>query len=378
MKVAIVHDWLNGMRGGEKCVEVFCELFPEATLFTLMYNKGSVSPTIEKMEIKTSFLQKIPGISRNYQNYLPFFPAAIQSFDLTGYDLVLSSSHCVAKGVKTGKDTLHICYCYTPMRYAWKFFEEYFGKENSVKKWVISKIIEQLKKWDLESNAGVDYFVAISNAIQKRIEDFYGRSADIIYPPVDVDSHRADKGKEDFYLIVSALVPYKRIDLAIDAFNANGKKLIIIGVGNELERLKRQAKGNIRFLGWREEEEIVEHYSKCKALIFPGEEDFGIVPVEAQAHGKPVIAFSKGGILETVIPYHKELTDSENRTATGIFFTDQTKESLNKAISLFEEKENIFDKTNIRNNAMKFTRSRFKKEINEYVKDKIKEKIWKK
>ncbi|MGB2631122.1 MAG: glycosyltransferase [Candidatus Omnitrophota bacterium] len=364
IKIAIIHDWLTGMRGGEKCLEVFCELFSEATVFTLLHDKGTVSPVIENMEIRTSFLQKVPGIAGNYRNFLPLFPSAIESFDLSGYDLVLSSSHCAAKGARKAPGALHISYCYTPMRYAWTFFDEYFSEENSVKRWAISSVISALKKWDLSANKRIDHFIAISDNVKHRIRDIYGREADMIYPPADVD-FKAEKQTVDggFYLVVSALAPYKRVDLAVRAFNETGKRLVIIGKGTEQEKLKRLSGGNISFLGWVSDEELRSYYVRCSALIFPGVEDFGIVPVEAQAHGKPVIAYASGGALETVIPLGKE-------NPTGVFFSEQAVPSLNRAIAEFEKSREAFIPEKIKENALRFNRDRFKREIQEYIENK--------
>jgi len=379
-KIAIIHDWLTGMRGGEKCLEVFCELFPDATLFTLVHSKGSVSPVIENMDIRTSFLQNFPGISKNYRSFLPLFPSAIESFDLSGYDLVLSSSHCAAKGVKSPPGALHICYCYTPVRYVWKFFNEYFSGENALKRWMISRVVNAIKRWDLNSNKRIDYFVAISDNIKNRIREYYGREADVIYPPVDVNARDMRCGDEGFYLMVSALVPYKRVDLAIKAFNENGKRLIVIGDGSDLAGLKGMSRENIEFSGWANDEELTEYYAKCRALIFPGEEDFGIVPVEAQAHGKPVIAYAAGGALETVVPFDEGRgAKDEGRgkrdegCATGVFFREQTVASLNNAIETFERNGHVFNPDRIRENAFRFNRDRFKCEIQEYVQSKWEE-----
>ena len=361
-KVAIIHDWLTGMRGGEKCLEVFCELFPDATLFTLLHKKGSVSPIIEQMDIRTSFLQRIPGIEKNYRKFLPLFPSAIESFDLSEYDLVLSSSHCVAKGVRTKPETLHICYCYTPMRYAWKFFNVYFSKESPLKKLFISFVIDRLKKWDLRTNNSVDNFIAISDNIKKRIKQYYSVDSDVIYPPVDTDKDEIDSQDKGYYLIVSALVPYKRVDLAVRAFNKTEKDLVIIGDGGDLAGLKKIAGKNIKFLGWVGDKELKKYYAGCRGLIFPGEEDFGIVPVEAQSYGKPVIAYGAGGALETVIP-----VDEDSSRPTGVFFNEQTSVSLNCAIELYETQMHLFDKDEIKKNAQKFSRDRFKREIDVYV-----------
>ncbi len=388
-KIAIVHDWLTGMRGGEKCLEVFCELFPEATVFTLIHDKGSVSRTIEEMDIRTSFLQKVPGISKSYRSFLPFFPKAIESFDLTGYDLVLSSSHCAAKGVKIPQGALHICYCYTPVRYAWKFFDEYFSNESSPKRWVISQIMKRFKKWDLKTNKRIDYFIAISDNVKNRISKYYDRKADVIYPPVDVRVRTTVRGavggtasfwpkrgcpphcpphfEEEFYLMVSALVPYKRVDLAVKAFSESKKRLLVVGDGGELNALKKIAGDNVEFVGWVGDEDLKGYYSACKALIFPGEEDFGIVPLEAQAYGKPVIAYGAGGALETIVPFEGK---QEGSDATGVFFEEQTTASLNEAVSVLEKNRGSFYPDKIKANAVRFGRDRFKKEIEEYVKEK--------
>lgn len=374
IRTAIIHDWLTGMRGGEKCLEVFCELFPDATLFTLLHDKGSVSPVIEKMDIRVSFLQKFPGISRNYRNFVPFFPRAIESFDVSGYDLILSSSHCAAKGVKARPGALHICYCYTPVRYAWKFYDEYFSGENPVKKFAISLVMNGLRKWDLKTNKTVDYFVAISDNVRSRIKEYYGRDSDIIYPPVDVGLHgkgELRKGGE-YYLVVSALVPYKRVDIAVDAFTASGRKLVVIGSGGELENLKARAGKNIEFRGWSGDDDLVKCYGECRALLFPGEEDFGIVPVEAQLHGKPVIAYARGGALETIEGFNESTGSGK---PSGIFFERQTPEDLNEAVMRFEENEDSFDPAAIRRNALRFNRDRFKEEIRSYVEKKRMEKF---
>jgi len=367
MKIAIIHDWLTGMRGGEKCLEVFCELFPDARIFTLLHNKGSVSQTIENMDIRTSFIQKLPNASSGYRNYLPLFPKAIESFDLSEYDFVLSSSHCVAKGARIPKGAKHICYCYTPMRYIWLFFNEYFGNENIIKKGLISMTTKYLKQWDLKTNKSVDYFLAISDNVSNRISAIYSKESDVIYPPVDIDKFSTSHKDDGFYLIVSALVPYKRVDLAIGAFNKTGKRLVIVGTGNAEKELKSIAAQNIEFVGGASDDKVRELYSNCSAVIFPGEEDFGIVPVEAQASGKAVIAYAKGGALETVIPLN-----SRNQKPTGVFFNKQTPETLISAIESFERNKDKFIPDGIRQNSLKFARCIFKQNIKEYIERKLK------
>jgi len=374
MKVALVHDWLTGMRGGEKVLEALCEIFPEADLYTLVYIPGSVSPIIEKRKIFTSFIQFLPDVERRYRYYLPLMPKAIEKFDLSKYDLIISVSHCVAKGVIPKDDTLHICYCLTPMRYVWDMYDAYFGgnKSNLLTRMVMSSIRPYLQRWDKESASRVDYFIADSENVRKRIQNYYHRDAEVIYPPVDTNFFVPDKptsqsetaGRSgnykklgDYYLIVSAFAPYKRVDLAIEAFNQLGYSLKIVGNGQEEKKLKKLAKANIEFLGWLSQDELRKYYQKCKALIFPGEEDFGIVPVEAISCGKPVIAYGKGGALETV-----------TLGLSGIFFYQQTTKALVNVINQFERMK--FDEEKIRNNALRFSREIFKEKIRNFVEEK--------
>ncbi len=361
MKVAIIHDWLTGMRGGEKCLEVFCELFPGATLFTLVHKKGSVSPAIEKMDIRTSFLQKFPDIENSYRYYLPLMPSAVRSFDLAGFDLVLSSSHCAAKGVKVPHGSLHICYCYTPMRYIWDMYGQYFGGASFAVKAGMGVLRPFLRRWDVGTSKSVDSFIAISKNVQERIKRIYCRDSEVIYPPADTGFYTPDSGtrRGDYYLIVSAFAPYKRIDIAIEAFNRSGQKLKVIGSGQSEKYLRKIAAWNIEFLGWLENEELCEHYRGCRALIFPGEEDFGIVPVEAQACGAPVIAYRKGGAVETV-----------GEGVTGVFFGTQNVDSLLSAVKKFEGME--FDAGAIRANAVRFSRENFAASVKNFIEKKYK------
>lgn len=375
MKVALVHDWLTGMRGGEKVLEVLCEIFPEANLYTLVHIPGSVSSIIEERRIFTSFIQKLSNVEKRYRYYLPLMPKAIEKFDLSEYDLIISVSHCVAKGVIPKDDTLHICYCLTPMRYVWDMYDTYFGKNKSnfLTRTAMSLVRPYLQSWDKESTSRVDYFIADSENVRERIQKRYHRDAEVIYPPVDTDFFTQAKAcdyKEEitlnsqlstmnYYLIVSAFAPYKKVNLAIEAFNILGYPLKIIGSGQEEKKLKKLAKNNIEFLGWLANDELKKYYQNCKALIFPTEEDFGIVPVEAQACGKPVIAFGKGGALETII-----------EEETGIFFSEQTAESLIKAIKQFETLK--FDQNKIRENVLRFDHKIFKKKIQSFIAEKCK------
>jgi len=359
MKTAIIHDWLTGQRGGEMGLEILCQLYPDATIFTLLHKKGSVSPVIENMKIKTSFVQQLPFAEEKYRNYLALFPMAVESFDLKGYDVIISHSHCVAKGAIPQNGATHICYCYTPMRYAWLFYDEYFGNRNILAQGLIKPILADLRRWDKKTSKRVNYFVACSQHVRKRIQDFYDRDADVVYCPVDTSRFNIGNKDEDFYLIISAFVPYKKIDLAIEAFNKLDKPLYVIGGGPDEKRLRKMAGPKIKFLGWKTPDELVEYFSKCRALVFPGEEDFGIVPVEAQASGRPVIAYKKGGALETVV-----------EGETGVFFEKQAADSLADAVTRFEKMS--FDKNKIRQNALKFDKSVFKEKMRDYVKEKTK------
>lgn len=372
MKVAIVHDWLTGMRGGERILNIFCQLFPQAEIFTLFHFKGTVSDIIESRPIHTSFLQKFPGIARHYRNYLPLFPLAVESFKLKGFDLIISSSHCVAKGVRKPEGAFHFSYCFTPMRYIWVFFEQYFGSYPFWKKNAIRLIGRFLKKWDLTTLERVDEFVAISETIKKRIKNIYGRDSEVIYPPVEVNKFEIGQPeeKEDFYLCVSALVAYKRIDIIIDAFNKlEDKKLLIVGDGNLRKELEaRKTSANIKFLGWIEDDKLVEIYKKARAFIYAAEEDFGIAPVEAQSAGLPVIAYGRGGVTESVIPLNGKASD---RTPSGLFFYQQDSSSLLEAILEFEKLSKEFNPEECRRNALRFSEENFRKNILNFVKAKM-------
>jgi len=369
MKVALVHDWLTGMRGGERCLEVLCELFPDADLYTLVHDPGKVSPAIERRRIRTSFINRLPRAKEYYRYYLPLFPSAIERFDFSPYDLIISSSHCVAKGAKRPVGALHISYTYTPMRYAWDLYEEYFGGRSALFQAVaIPAVMAYLRRWDRRACRRVDHFVAISRHVAGRIRRHYDREATVIYPPVDIERFRITREHRGYYLIVSALVPYKRIDLAVTAFNRLRMPLKIVGSGPEAARLKALSGPTVEFLGQRSDEELVSLYGGCRALIFPGEEDFGIVPVEAQASGKPVIAYAKGGVTETVIPINPQIADPQREdAATGVFFFDQTAEALVDAVRLFEKGEHGFDPARLREHARQFDRRIFKDRIRTFI-----------
>jgi len=365
MNVALVHDWLTGMRGGEKCLEVLCELFPNAPIYTLLHNKGAMSPIIESKKIITSFINVLPKKQTKYRSYLPLFPIAIEQFNFSEFDLVVSTSHAVAKGAKVRKNALHICYCHTPMRYVWEQYDEYFGKGKAdvVTRTAMKILRPYLQQWDVNTADRVHYYIANSENVRKRIQRYYHRDAEVIFPPVDTELFSLSTRDEGYYLMVTALVPYKRVDLAIHVFNALGEKLLIVGKGTETERLKAIAKSNIEFLGWRSDQELAQLYAGCKALIFPGEEDFGIVPLEAMAAGKPVIAFGKGGALETVV-----------EGKTGTFFYEQTIDALRQAVRKANAIE--FDPQSIRHHALQFSRPIYKEKMKEFINSKLQQHLF--
>jgi len=360
-KVALVHDWLTGQRGGEKVLEVLAEIFPEAPIFTLFHLKGSQAGILEKRDIRTSFLQKFPFLGKKYRFYLPFFPLAAELFDLSGFELVVSSSHCVAKGIIPGPEALHISYIHSPVRYAWNQYFAYFSpaRISFFSRLLIPPVIHRLRIWDVASSARVDHFIANSENVARRIKKYYRRDADVIHPPADTDffSPAAPDPARKYYLIVSALVPYKRIDLAIAAFNLRGWPLKIVGGGPDYKKLKKLASQNIEFLGQVPAERLRLLYQEAKALILPGEEDFGITALEAQACGTPVIAYGRGGAKETVVP-----------DETGLLFPELTVAGLESGLDKFQGLE--LNKTIIRSNAMKFSRAAFKQKMTSYFEKK--------
>jgi len=328
LRVALVHDWLTGMRGGEKCLEVLCRAFPDATLHTLIHRPGALSPAIEAMSIRTSPLQRVPGVHRHYRKLLPLMPLAARTLRPEGVDLVVSLSHCVAKAVRVPAGVPHVCYCFTPMRYAWQGRDAYLDAwvERPVRQRLARFVLDRMRGWDRATVSRVSHFVAISETVRERIAAFYGRDSRVIAPPVDTEFYTPEPAavRGDAYLCVSALVPYKRIDHAVTACSILGRPLVVIGDGPEADRLKRQAGPTTKFLGWQPDAVIRDHYRRCKALLFPGEEDFGIVPVEALACGAPVLALGRGGAAETV------------DRAVGRTYTEPTPEGLLAAMERWE------------------------------------------
>jgi len=346
LRAGLCHDWLTGMRGGERVLELLADAFPDAPIYTLIHNPGTVSDRIEAHPVHTSPLQRVPGIHDHYRIFLPFMPWMIRFWKPPAdLDLLVSTSHCVAKSIRTAPSTRHVCYCFTPMRYAWLFHDDYFP--HPVKRLLLKPVLAALRRWDRRTAARVDRFVAISEHVRDRIQRFYGREADVVYPPADTEFFHPDTTpRENYDFLISALVPYKKVDLAVRAYTQSGHPLKIMGAGSGLDDLKAIAGPNIDFLGRRSDEELRAHYRACRFLVFPGEEDYGIVPVEAMACGAPVVAYGRGGVTETVI-------DGE----TGRFFHQQTPDALNQAVR--EAADIPWDRTRIRAQAEKFDVAQF-------------------
>ena len=362
-RVVLVHDWLTGMRGGEKCLERLCRRWPGAPLYTLLHARGSVSPVIEDRRIITSFLQRLPGSERYYRYLLPLLPVAAR-WPLPPCDLVVSLSHCVAKAALPPPGVAHVCYCFTPMRYAWHLRDAYFGRSRlgRLPARLAGHLLAWLRHWDRATADRVTHFIAISRAVKERIAECYGRDSAVIYPPVDTDFYTpAAVPREDYYLAVSAFAPYKRIDLAVAACRQLGRKLVVIGTGQDERRLRALAGSEVTFLGWQPDEAIRDHLRRCRALLFPGEEDFGIVPVEAQACGAPVIAFGRGGAVETVVP------PGGRAEPTGFLFREQSAECLAEAIAWFEAHTGDFAPAAARRQALHFSTRRFDEEIAQFL-----------
>jgi glycosyltransferase involved in cell wall biosynthesis len=363
-RVVLVHDWLTGMRGGEKCLEVLCRQWPHARLFTLLHRPGSVARGIERLRRRTSFLQRLPGAHRHYRYLLPLMPLAVETWRLPPCDLVVSFSHCVAKAARPPAGVPHVCYCFTPMRYAWHLRDAYFGPDRlpGVRSRVAGGLLALLRAWDRRTADRVTHFLAISRTVQQRIAECYGRPSTVIYPPVDTDFYcPAPVPPEDYYLAVSAFAPYKRLDLAVAACRRLGRPLVIIGTGQDEARLRAGAGPAVRFLGWQPDGVIRDHLRRCRALLFPGEEDFGIVPVEAQACGTPVVAFGRGGVTETVIP------PGGRAVPTGLWFGEQTAECLADALRQLERTAGDFDPAAARRQAQRFNQARFTGELLGYL-----------
>ena len=367
MKIAIVHEWVTVIAGSESCFKGFTEIYPDADIFLLVSDEKSLEKlNIDPSRVTNSFVQKLPKAKTKWKSYLPLFPYAIEQFDLSAYDLIISSSHAVAKGVITNASQTHICYIYSPIRYAWDLYHQYLKEANltkGIKGFLAKSILHYIRRWDLGTANSVDEFIPISNYIEKRVWRTYRRkSYKVIYPPVSVDDFTLNEDKEDFYLAASRLVPYKKIDLIVEAFSKMpNKKLVVIGDGPEFKKVKSKAGSNVKILGRQEFEVLKDYMQRAKAFVFAAEEDFGIIPIEAQACGTPVIAFGKGGSLETV--KGKFISQPIEASDTGVYFDNQSIDSLTDAVSYFEENHTKFNPIKIREFALTFDKKKFKVNI---------------
>jgi glycosyltransferase involved in cell wall biosynthesis len=356
LRIALVHYWLVSWRGGERVLEALAEIFPQADLFTHVYDPAVLPASLAGRRIQTTFIARLPGARRRYQRYLPLMPLALEALDLRGYDLVISSESGPAKGVITSPESVHVCYCHSPMRYLWDLYPEYRQGARGLTRLLMPWLAHRLRMWDVTSAARVDHFIANSRYVARRIEKYYRRSAAVIHPPVDTSLFQPSAGTDDYYLVVGQLVRYKRADLAVQACNALGRHLVVVGEGEEMRALKRLAGPTVELVGRQDADRLREHYARCRALLFPGVEDFGIVPVEAMASGRPVIAYARGGALETV-----------REGETGIYFHEQTPEAVAEALERYESIEHRFGAATIRRYAEGFDREVFKARIKTFI-----------
>jgi glycosyltransferase involved in cell wall biosynthesis len=352
MRVAIVHDWLAGMRGGERVLEQMLDVYPDATVFTLFHRRGAVSARIESAKIEVSPLGKLPGVCRYYRHLLPWMPMAVESFDLRSYDLLLSSSHCVAKGARA-PGVPHVCYCHSPMRYLYDQADAYARRFSWATRRVFQIMQPRLRAWDVRSARRVTRFLANSDHVRRRIKSVYRRNAEVLHPPVDVDRFRAARSRADFYLTVSSLVPYKRVDLLVAAFARLDRKLVVVGSGPELAHLRARATKNVSFTGWLSDEEVADLLGRCRGFVFAGVEDFGIALVEAQAAGAPVIALAAGGALDSV--------RTSPPVQTGVLFQMQTVPAIIDAVH--EAERTTFNPESFRESAARFRPELFRERL---------------
>jgi glycosyltransferase involved in cell wall biosynthesis len=348
MKVAIIHYWLVGMRGGEKVIEALCEMYPQADIFTHVYVPESVSDRIRQHKVIPTFINALPRAAKMYKTYLPLMPLALEQLDLRGYDLIISSESGPSKGIIPSSDALHVCYCHTPMRYIWNMYHDYRNSAGRLARLMMPPLTHYLRMWDVTSAARVDSFVANSATVARRIHRYYGANSVVIHPPVDTDAYSIAAASElgDYYLMAGELVSYKRPDLAVRAFNEMNLKLVVIGGGEMLDEIRRLAGPTVTVLGTQPFDVLKQHYARCRALIFPGEEDFGMVPVEAMASGRPVVAFGRGGATETVA-----------NGISGVFFAEQTAGAISSAVRSLADME--IDSAKIAAHARQFGRDQF-------------------
>lgn len=367
LRVALVHEWFTTIAGSEKVVEQILHVFPQADVFAVYADPEVVAstPFLKGRRVRTTFIQNLPKARTSFRSYLPLMPLAVEQLDLSSYDLVLSSAHAVSKGVLTGPDQLHVSYVHSPIRYAWDLQHQYLresGLDHGAKGWVAKWLLHKMRLWDYRTAAGVDHFVANSQFIGRRIKKVYGRSADVIYPPVDVAAFDLCDAKQDYYLAASRLVPYKRMDLIVQAFaRMRDKRLVVVGDGPDMPKLRAAATPNVELLGYQSFVELRRHMQQARAFVFAAEEDFGITPVESQACGTPVIAFGKGGALETV------LSPAASDRPTGMFFAEQSVEGIVEAVGRFEQAGNVFTPAACRAQAERFSIERFRTEFGTYV-----------
>jgi glycosyltransferase involved in cell wall biosynthesis len=365
IRVAIVHYWFVGRAGGEKVVEALAEIFPQADLFSLVADRSTLAPVLQSRKLQTSFLQHMPGATKFHRHFLFLQPLALEQFDLSDYDLVISSESGPAKGVITSPKTCHVCYCHSPMRYIWEMYPEYRRGMNPVVGSVFALTAHYMRLWDYATAGRVDYFVANSKFVASRIRKYYGRESSVIYPPVEASAGNASTPPGDYYLAVGRLVDYKRFDLAVRACTELGRKLKVIGDGPQYKNLRRIAGSTIEFLGRTGDDELRKYLASSRALLFPGEEDFGIVPVEAQSFGRPVIAYASGGVLETVRGLLPDGIPVEN--PTGVFFTEQSSLKLAEAILRFESQQDCFSPAAIRQHSLQFDSDVFKTRVEAFI-----------
>jgi glycosyltransferase involved in cell wall biosynthesis len=370
-RVAIVHYWFVAHRGGERVVEAIADMFPKADLFTLIADPEAIPKSLRGRSLHTSFLQKLPGSKRLHRRLLPLYPMALEQFDLSGYDLVISSESGPAKGVLTSAGTCHVCYCHSPMRYLWDFYHQYKNEAGlgMVTRPIFTLTSHYLRLWDAASANRVDYFAANSRNVAARIRKHYRRESTVVYPPVNTDAGYLAEKIEDYYLVVGQFVDYKRMDLAIAACNSLGRRLHVVGEGEQYARLRKLGGNTVHFLGGLSDKELHGQYAHCRALLFPGEEDFGLVPVEALSFGRPVIAYERGGAIETVKGFHPESQESVENS-TGIFFREQTVESLVEAIRAFESVEDRFCPFYINQQANRFAPAKFRQRFGQFLTNK--------
>jgi glycosyltransferase involved in cell wall biosynthesis len=357
-KVAIVHYWLVGMRGGEKVVEALCRLYPDADIFTHVHVPAAMSETLARHRITTSFISRMPMAARFYQRYLPLMPLALEQLDLRGYDLIISSESGPAKGIIPPPGAVHICYCHSPMRYIWNMFHDYRSRSGLLTRMLMPVFGHYIRNWDAISATRVDHFVANSRTVAARIRRYYRRESEVIFPPVDVDAFEVLPPERigDFHLMVGELVRYKRPELAVEAFNRSGRKLVVIGGGEMLAELKALARPNVTIMGPQPFAVLKDHYARCQALLFPGEEDFGIVPVEAMASGRPVVAYGRGGATETVVD-----------GVTGVFFDEQSVEAIDAAVERCARLD--LDPRAIAAHARRFSAEQFERRMGGFIAD---------